>query len=320
MRNQQIKAILIKVGLVILFLLPFIFYASLARAEYVCKDRVSINITSSAECGPTPTVDDCIVPTGCYRNSGPSQISCVSFTCNICCPDTDNQVRADTSGTQIIIDVPLGSEQETAQMGFNNWASGNNYQPAPEGYTMTGTLEGFVYNTAQGEAPGEVDLNLVYWKRGFYTKQGTAQVTPIENLGAGDASGTVRTGVGNAITDKFGEYESNAPELNTFTGQGQAPNAEDNISGLDSWSSFGPVVEDSIVTKITNFISSNPVLDVFKNSSMTTENPSCSFTTEFFGREIEFSFCPYEAHFLIMGSLILAMATLYSLFIVLGKG
>jgi len=217
----------------VFFVWLFLCWPVVVPAADVCRDRVYINITSDGNCG-TPLTNCPTLPTGCTSQTLESS-SCLSVVCNICCPDTENQLRGDVSGSQVIVDVPLGDEQSTAQTGFNVWASTHNYQDPPDGYLRTGTLEGFVYNTAQSDTPGTVDLNLTYWKRGFFTKSGDAEVIPIENLGEGGAE-VVQQGVGDAIDEKFGTGLA-APWNTGARNDGKKPGGADYVPG----SGFGTV-------------------------------------------------------------------------------
>src|SRR4030043_1177031 len=83
-----------------------------AFAVDICLDRAYINIDADNDCGAAPT--ECPLVTGCTVG-GPENISCISFTCEVCCPDTMNDQREDVSEAVIVTDVPAGDEQVTAQ-------------------------------------------------------------------------------------------------------------------------------------------------------------------------------------------------------------
>lgn len=309
--------LVISIGLI----LYYVLFSGLCYAADVCGDRVYLNITISGDCGPTPT---CTTPDGCSSSILDTEsVDCVSYVCEVCCPDTFNEQRDDSTGNTIVTDVPIGDEQQSAQTWFNSWSSVNEYQPAPEGYNMTGTMEGFAYNTTQADLPGTVDVNVRGWKRGFYTKQGTAEVTPVENLGSGDAAGVIKTGVGDAIDEKFGNQGS----YSGYIGSGDqsadntniSQNSKDYPTGIDSWSGIGTVTYDSIPTRITNFIASNPIVSLFTGSHFTAVDDECDFSCEWFGHTLTFSFCEWSDFFNLMGTLVLAMATLYSILIALGR-
>src|SRR4030042_2252050 len=54
----------------------------------------------------------------------------------------------------------------------------------------------------------------------------------------------------------------------------------------------GTVVEDSITTKVTNFLTSNPALAIFRDTQIDAEavEGSCSYETEIFGGTVSLGF------------------------------
>ena len=231
--------------LIILYVLFYIFDVSFASD--ICNDRVYINIMGDGSCGIPQT--SCTIPTGCTSSTFVSG-SCISVLCHVCCPKTDNEQRSDSPHNVTVTNVPLGDDKIAASTAYADWRATATYPTAPDGYSMTGTMEGYVYNTTEGTVPGTVDVNVTMWLRGFYTKNGTADVIPIENLGSGvigtgDIANSVRDGVGNAIDDKFGTGLT-VPDGVART-DGKIPGGSDYVPGtgfgtvhslVDTWGTF----------------------------------------------------------------------------------
>jgi len=177
----------IAISLVLLAVCPF-----LASAE--CHYEIALMITpaNGSPCGTAPTALDVALPNpSCTGRI--SDHNCHSYVREICCPlEVLNKYRDDKYGYMTLSGVTLGEESIAAQAAFDIYKTGTTLNPPSADFQLTGEFEGFIYSSDTPASSGFVDVNVTMWKRGYYTRAGTASGTtvPIENLGSsGGASG-----------------------------------------------------------------------------------------------------------------------------------
>jgi hypothetical protein len=228
-------------------------------------------------------------------------------------------VREDAKiGSGTVAEVPLGQEKDAAETFFDNFDGTTDYEDyTSQGLIRTDGLKGYIYTATLGESDQESTVIVGAWKRGGYAPSGST--TTLEDLGSGGSGGdtaeSVEEGVGNAIDDKFGTYTGTPAELDDSETRDKTESSYDAVSG-----EYETLPEqDSITDTITGFLSSNPIVSVFTGSSLSATAGVCEFTAEVLGQNITVGLCDVEEHIINMGSIVLIVGTLYSMFIALGR-
>jgi len=263
---------------------------------------------------------------GCYHRPGavPVSIDCSTIMCGMCCPSAVAEElisKEDTvldSGT--VTEIPVGQERDAAETFFNNFNTENEYvDHSSEGWLRTDGLTGFVYTATLDESGNTASVNVSAWKRGGYGKG--EDITTLEESGGGGGGGEgpsaeeIGEAVGDAIGEKFGEYTGTDPGINDSASRENTQSELDAVSGT-----YEDMPEQSSITdSITDFLESNPVLSVFRSSSVSAVSGSCSFTTSLWGQNISIGLCDVGDQVSLFGSIFLIVACLYSFLIALGR-
>lgn len=156
---------------------------------------------------------------------------------------------------------------------------------------------------------------------------GTGSSVPVSGLGPGGSVPVTGTGGGAVVVTGTGGGGS-VTVGGTGAGGGVKTDIneeakEDAGASVPAAPVYGPFtdadkpVEQDWGDLITDFIANNPVSTALRGmGTVTTENAACSFTSPIFGQDITFSMCGLESALLVLGTCILAIATLYSVWII----
>lgn len=306
-----------------ILILLCLFYPSVVLAV-VCGEKIVLNISAADICGGAascPASYGGSMPANCYSN-GNITVSADGCVCvyEVCCDDTAINYEDGVHSSAVYSLTPAQNAGAEAQQLFDDYYP-SAALPAPQvGYILTGSFEGFVYGV-QYDMNGNAFLDFTSWKRGYYTKIGSAGgvISPIPGGGAGgtggggltyeETSAAVGEGVGTAFGtgDDFGAGSVGAAaEL----GSG------DDITDYDT--TYDTPERDLITTKVTDFLASNPIVTAFTGSGMSITGASCTVSGSAFGQTFDLSFCSLETVLQLFGSLIVLIAGLYSFFIAWG--
>lgn len=74
--------------------------------------------------------------------------------------------------------------------------------------------------------------------------------------------------------------------------------------------------DDSWLDTIFDMFSNHPLIDVIRNSGITTSNELCSLSVNLYGKTIEISFCDLTEYFDIFGYFVFVCASIYAYFII----
>lgn len=178
---------------------------------------------------------------GCDDTSGNhSEDRVPAMTIAVCCSDKTARDTVGATGYEkslldnaLVTGVPLGGEKQAAEDYCTDLFTNPAYPyPDPDaGYIRTDGLAGYAYDaTMSGSSNTQVDVSVVCWKRGGYTKSG-GNVIPLEDIGTGGGGGgtsidyvQLKASVQGAIDDATGVSDIKALltdiKTNTESGTG----------------------------------------------------------------------------------------------------
>lgn len=220
----------------LLFLFPFPVFAELATgcenigmvevdskiylnsAQNKCS-QISINYADYWSAFTYETPPCAYLWVGCDDTSGNhSEDRVPAMTITVCCANKSTRDTVGATGYEkslldsaLITGVSMGGEKQAAE-GYCTDLFTNPIYPYPDpdtGYIRTDGLAGYAYDaTMSGSSNTEVDVNVVCWKRGGYTKSG-GNVVPLENINTGGGGTSIdyaqfKTSVQGAINDATG--------------------------------------------------------------------------------------------------------------------
>lgn len=314
-----------KISRMILVLSCLLMFKSVAVAM-ICTPRVVLNIDYANDaCGsddvcvndyPGSLLTNC---TGVLSEAQP----CVCVY-NICCDDTVPRYENAVWGTYFIGGVAFGDEVNNVEAAFSTFKEGNPWpSPISADYRLTSTLEGYVYALSMN-AQDTSDIDVVFWRRGGFSRIGSPDgvLTPIEGSGGGGSGGgggitqeqtqiAVEGGVKDAISDVDAAGPGSVDASDTTA---KKVTSDDN----DNSALPGEVSKDSITTKVTSFLASNPLVSLVGGSHIHMESPVCTVSGPVLGKTITISFCDLTDILSILGTVVLSIATLYSMFLAFG--
>lgn len=200
------------------YVLFFVFVILLdpSFAAVNCQPQFFLDFVSGGGCSdsPAPYPSELLPDASCTAEV--AEHSCLATVYNVCCElDVVVKYRDDKYTNEIITGVLIGNEADVAQSRFEQWKSSVSLDAPEDGFSLTGSFEGYIYGSDSPVADGTVNLNFSAWKRGFYTRTGSGSgtVTPVENI-----NGSGGSGVGGGLTsqDISGVYNSPYSKGTTF--------------------------------------------------------------------------------------------------------
>lgn len=338
------------ITLIVFFFLSSLAYAELPQRSPSCPSGYKCALGMKMHQGLV-TLDACTAAALAFAvewgATVPTEIqSCLTMTdvstpcytiyaykcCNDPCPSLSGGSQDVILSENTITEIPVGEEKQAVENAFTQFQTEVSH-PAKDGHTITDRYDGYVYAGQLGESEEDMSVNAIFFSRAQYTPNGSAAV-PLSEIGVGSGTGAGSseenplyvTGGGaskdemkEALNETFGEYEGTEEDLKSYETAPPTSIDSDKPEGIDLWPNASEIEKRSITDVVLGFMDDHPVLNIVKDSTIEITAGACEFETVVFGRTLKFGLCRFESFLQFFGSIILAIATLQSLFIVLGR-